>query len=188
VALVTRLAALLVACALAVLGAAGVARADAPALHASEAQLKAAFVFKFGGYVEWPAGSFESARSPLVIGVFGAPELARELSRTASGRTVEGHPVQVRDLRREDSLAGVHVLYVGHGQREPAAAMLAASRGLPTLTVSDAPADSTAAMITLVVEEERVRFDIALAPAEASGLRISSRLLAVARSVQAAKP
>lgn len=165
------------------------AAASDGAVQASEQQVKAAFVFKFGGYVQWPPAAFENPRSPLVIGVLSNGELADELTRIARGRSVEGRPVLVRKLRRDQPLDGVHVLFVSQDGCLPIAGALAAGKGLPALTVTDAPAGiGSGCMINFVLVDDKIRFDVALAPAEASGLKISSQLLAVARNVRAATP
>ncbi len=88
------------ACVFCVVIAAGVlcpgpAQADA---QADEYRVKAAFLYKFGGYVEWPDRSFARADSPIAIGVMGADALADELAQIVSGRNVSGRPVLVRKL------------------------------------------------------------------------------------------
>src|SRR5580765_4111873 len=98
---------LLLACAFVV--AAGLAshspaQADA---QADEYRVKAAFLYKFGGYVEWPDRSFARADSPVVLGVIGADTLADELAQIVSGRSVNGRPVLVRRLRPGDPIAGL---------------------------------------------------------------------------------
>src|SRR6267142_5432188 len=81
-----------------------------------EQRVKAAFLFKFGGYVEWPERVFPRSDSPLVIGVAGADVLAEELSRITSGRTMNGRPVIVRRVRSGEQATGVHVLFVGRSE------------------------------------------------------------------------
>jgi hypothetical protein len=148
-----------------------------------EAQVKAAFVFKFGDYVEWPPDAFARADDPVVFGVVGADRLADELARLAVGRKVGGRPVVVRKLAVDDALVGLHVVFVGGDDPARVAAALAAARDKPVLTVTEAREGAAAGMINFVVVAGKVRFDVALPPAEAAQLKISSRLLAVARRV-----
>src|SRR5690606_4146068 len=89
------------------------ASASAGERQASEAAVKAAFVYKFGEYVEWPADAFADASEPLRIGVFAADELAGELERIVAGRAMAGRPVQVRRLAAADPIDDLHLLYVG---------------------------------------------------------------------------
>ncbi|MDQ1812749.1 YfiR family protein [Massilia sp. CCM 9210] len=152
-----------------------------------ENQVKAAYLFKFAGFVEWPEGSFTRTDSPLQIGVAGNDALADQLEQMVAGRTVGGHAISVRKLRRGDALHGVHILFIGAGERSAVIDMLAAARGQSVLTVSDAD-DSIAlgCMIAFVVARDRLRFDVALGQVNSSRLRISARMLAAANRVQGA--
>lgn len=146
-----------------------------------EVQVKAAYLYKFAGFVDWPGAAFVRPDSPLVIGVAGNDELAAQLEQVVAGRSVAGHPLAVRRLARGDSPLGLHVLY---GTGPDGAALLAAARGLPLLTVGDA--EVPAGMIRFVVAEERLRFEVALGQVAPSGLKISARLLAAALRVTGA--
>ena len=152
--------------------------------QAAEYQVKAAFLFKFLGFVEWPPQAFVDADSPLVIGVLGADALAEELVAAVAGRIVHGHPVAVRKVRPRESVAGLHMLFVGRPDSGSVVDLLDSAKGQPLLTVTESDeafADGSA--INFVVVENKVRFDVALGPAAQSHLKISSRLLAVARRV-----
>jgi hypothetical protein len=148
-----------------------------------EVQVKAAYLYKFAGFVDWPGTAFPRPDSPLVIGVAGNDELAAQLEQVVAGRSVGGHPLAVRRVRQGDSPAGLHVLYVGGPERWTE--LLAGARGLPLLTVGDA-AEVPGNMIRFLVLDERLRFEVALGPVAPSGLRISARLLAAAVRVTAA--
>ncbi len=158
------------------------ARAQGMAL---ENQVKAAYLYKFASFTEWPAGTFARPDSPLLIAVAGNDAVARELEQIVAARTVAGHPVQVRRLKPGDSPAGVHMLYIGALERAAAAALLAQARSLPVLTVSDAD-DGLAlgAMINFLIDQERLRFDVALRQVALGRLRISARMLAAAHKVE----
>lgn len=152
--------------------------------RAAEIQIKAAFLYKFGGFVEWPAGAFARPDAAFVIGVIGADALAAELEQVIAGRTVQGRAVGVRKLRRGESLSGLHVLFVGQQEASRLAEILAGAKGQPLLVVTEFDnALSQGSMINFVAVEDKVRFDVALPPAERGHLRISARLLAVARKV-----
>jgi hypothetical protein len=152
--------------------------------QADEYRVKAAFLYKFGSYIEWPRGSFASADSPVTIGVMGAETLAEELAQIVAGRNVNGRPVRVRRLRPGDPIAGLHVLFVGRADGGRLAEILAAARGQALLTVTESEDGlELGSMINFVVVEDKVRFDIAPPPSESSNLKISARLLGVARKV-----
>lgn len=164
-------------------------RSHAAQGEASEARVKAAFLFKFTSYVNWPPAAQHPADAPLVIGVVEADELADELTRQAAGKLVSNRPVQVRRLTASDAVGGCHVLFIGSAARERLAKVLAATHGLPILTVTEADeALSLGSVINFVIVNDQVRFDIALSAAERNNLRISSRLLTVARRVVAGGP
>jgi hypothetical protein len=152
----------------------------------TEVQIKAAFLYKFGSFVEWPPGAFQSPASAFEIGVLGADALAGEVERLVAGRTMHDRPIVVRRLRGGEPLEGLHALFVGAIEGRAREQALERAKGLPLLVVTDAaqglPAGS---MINFISEDDRVRFDVALAPAERGGLKISARLLAVARKVVA---
>jgi hypothetical protein len=160
------------------------AQADNDATLA-EYRIKAAFLLKFVGFIDWPAATFDRADAPFVIGVIGGTPLGSELERIAGGRQVNGHPVQVRLLGRGDSSSGSQVLFVGRAESARLSAVVAATEGVPMLLVSEsdgALAQGTA--INFVVVDDKVRFDVALRAINRAGLKISARLLAVARVVQ----
>jgi hypothetical protein len=151
---------------------------------AAEYRVKAAFLYKFGDYIEWPDDAFASADSPLVIGVVGADIVADELAKIVGGRTVGGRKVVVQKLRHGDPAVGVHLLFVGRSEAAQLPALLASAKGKAIATVTEADAaPSPHGVINFVVVDDKVRFDIDLQPAERGNLKISSRLLAVARKV-----
>jgi hypothetical protein len=155
-------------------------------VSALEYQVKAAYLVKFGSYVEWPPLVFEQRDSPFVIGVLASDAVAEEVEHAAAAATVDGRPVQVRRLDRVDAgtAASTHLLFIDRSRNGQLADTLALVRGRPLLTVLESEqALALGGMINFVIVENKVRFDIALAPAEASQLRISARLLSVARRV-----
>jgi hypothetical protein len=159
---------------------------QARAADALELQVKAAYLYKFASYVEWPEGAFPQPGSPVVLGIAYDNALADQLERMVAGRSVNGHGLVVRRLHRGDSLAGIHVLFVGAGGNGD---LLAAARGQPVLTVTDTQdAFSQGSMINFLVAEDRLRFEIALKPASLARLRISARLLALATRVLTGAP
>jgi hypothetical protein len=151
---------------------------------ASEAQVKAAFLYKFGGFIEWPASAFARPDSAFSIGVVGADGVASELERVVAGRTIQGRSIAVHKLKRGDSLAGLHLLFVGQSEAGRLVELLGAAKGQPLLVVTETEdALTRGSMINFITVEDKVRFDVALPPAERGQLKISARLLAVARKV-----
>lgn len=148
-----------------------------------EKRVKAAFLYKFAGYVDWPAGVFAASDSPLVFGVIGDRSIADELGRAAGGRNIEARPLQVKLLNAGDDLADVNVLFVATGTA--IADALRATDAKPMLVVTESESALTkGSVINFIVVEGRVRFEISTAGAEQRGLKLSSRLLAVAYNLR----
>lgn len=155
-----------------------------PATVRAEWQIKAAYLYKFLGFVEWPARAFASVDAPLAIGVLGADPLARELAEVVRSRQVAGRHIVVRRLLPDEGPGEVHVLFVGRAGLGRLPALAASARGQPMLTVTDAPeTPAHGSVINFVVVDDKVRFDVVPASAEQMDLKISARLLAVARRV-----
>jgi hypothetical protein len=149
-----------------------------------ERQVKAAYLYKFGSYVEWPDRTFAGPDSPIRIGVIGADALADELAQMVAGRTINGRQVVVRKLRREDPIAGHNILFIGRLSNARVAEILAAAKGQPMLTVTESDEGMAAgSMINFVVVDGKVRFEAAPKVAGMSNLNISARLLAAAYKV-----
>jgi len=150
-----------------------------------ERQVKAAYLYNFGTFVDWPEDSFERPDSPLQIGVAGNDALADQVEQMVAGRSVKGHAVVIRKIRRGDPLSGLHILYVGAQERAVMSEFFNAARGQSLLTVSDAE-DGLAlgSMVNFVVADDRLRFEVALPHVTPSRLRISARMLAAAYRVR----
>jgi hypothetical protein len=150
-----------------------------------EHRVKAAFLYQFAGYVEWPPATFAQADTPVTIGVIGAEPLAAELSQLVIGRKIAGRTVTVKRIKAGEPLAGVHILFVGRaeGTRLVQLSQTAQPRSILTVTETDG-ALARGSVINFVIAERRVRFEVALDTAEKSGLKLSSRLLAVAQDVR----
>jgi hypothetical protein len=148
-----------------------------------ERQVKAAFLYKFTGYIEWPQHAFREANSPLVIGVVGDPVLARALDRVVEAHTAGARPIVVRRVDDLSSTGDLHMIFVSRST-PGALATLQSAPPRPLLIVSEvADGLSLGSMINFSLVEGRVRFEISLPAAERAGLTLSSRLLAVAQSV-----
>jgi len=155
---------------------------QALAQQAADASVKAAYLYNFLPYVEWPAASLPAAEQPLVVGVAGAEALRHELKAVVASRHVRGHPIAVRALAENDPLDGLHAVFVGSDAN--LARWLERLRGRPLLVITDgAPGWEAGGMLNFVPVRGRIRFEAAPAVAERSGLKLGSRLLAVAERV-----
>jgi hypothetical protein len=148
-------------------------------------RIKAAFLYKFAAYVEWPASTFPESESPIVIGVAGSEGIAQELEGASAGRTAAGRPVRVHKLARgERANSCCHILFIGEDDRGYRAELLAQVQGQPVLTVTDVGNEQPkGSIINFLTADDRVRFDISRGTAERSGIQLRSQLLGVARHI-----
>lgn len=154
-----------------------------------EHRVKAAFIYKFAGYVNWPETHFADADTPITIALMDAEPIAKELSQIAKGRTAQGRTIAIKRLEPGESLAGVHILFIGGHTTPQPEQMLRATQENSVLVVTDAEGALTrGSMINFVLVERRLRFEVALDNVEKSGLKLSSRLLAVAQHVHRGTP
>lgn len=161
----------------------GLAHAQSAASEASERSIKAAFLYKFAEYVDWPAPPTDEA-GPFTIGVLGSNALAEDLLRMTADRMVDRRPVRVRRVSADDAIDDLQVLFIAKEESDRLGALLSPARGRPILTVTEwSGALSDGSIINFTVMGERVRFEVSLTAAESSRLRLSSRLLAVAENV-----
>jgi hypothetical protein len=150
----------------------------------TEFEIKAALVYNFAKFVEWPAQAFASIGAPLVVGIIGDDEVADALEPTLKGKLINGHPVITRRLRSPAEARSCQLVYIATSERKREAGLIAALRGASVLTVSDlSDFARRGGQINFVLENQRVRFLINPANADSAGLHISAKLLALARTV-----
>ena len=148
--------------------------------------VKAAFLYRFASYVEWPA---DSPASPFVIAVAGDEDVARQLEALAPRMLVNRRPVQLRRITRAEDLDGVHILYVGPKAlaRTRALRNLAIERPILIVTDDDHGLDA-GAVINFTETNRNVRFEISVIAADRARLKIDSALLSVAARVERRPP
>jgi hypothetical protein len=161
---------------------AGAAAGFAHAQQVPEAAVKAAFLYRFATYVEWPESAFAS-EGPFVIGVVGADEVASELEKIVPGRTLQGRRVVAKRIGEGEGVRGLHMLFIGKAAPNPRALLRAAQApGVLVVTEGERGLELGSA-INMVVVEDRIAFEVSVEVAERNGLRVSARMLAVARRV-----
>ena len=151
---------------------------------ADESQIKAAFLFNFGKFVEWP----EPAASPnglLTICITGNDEVARALQHLAAGKTVNGKEVKVVLLRVLDSSGSCQILFIGRAAGKDKKALLEKTQNVPVLTVGEEEDFAgQGGIVNFLSEKRSIHFEVNLEAATQSGLKISSKLLALAQIVR----
>jgi hypothetical protein len=149
-----------------------------------EYQLKAAFLYSFTKFVEWPAARFEDKTSPIVIGVLGQSPFGDELEKIVKGRTVNGRALVVRPIATADEAATVHLLFVPAGEETRFAAAGAWKKNSVVSVGESAEFAALGGTITFTPEADKVRFAINLESAGQSRLKISAQLLKLAADVR----
>ncbi len=160
----------------------GGARAEDLSASASrEYLIKAAFLYNFAKFTEWPAEAYADPSAPLRICVLGDGHLGRALA-ALEGKQIKGRRVATAHLAKAEDAGTCQVLYIGPSERERLPGILKGLNGRPVLTVTDMPyPDPTnGGIINLKVVAEKIRFQIDKNVAEAAGLDVSSKLLALA--------
>lgn len=148
-----------------------------------EYQVKAAFLYNFAKFVEWPSRSPQTDEGPMVIGVLGTDTFGEALD-SLRDKSVMGRRVVVRKLIHIEEAKGCHVLFISSSERGRLAAILRAVRDQPVLTVADMEGFCHGGgIINMVSQRNKIGFEINAAAAQRAGLKISSHLLRLAKTV-----
>ncbi|HSI43940.1 MAG TPA: YfiR family protein [Methylotenera sp.] len=144
--------------------------------------VKAAFLYKFGSYVEWPSTAFESPNSPITLCVFGSnDQFISTLEKVIGTESINNRSVNVRPIKSVDRNLGCHILYIDSADGQHSPQIIENLRGTSVLTVNN---DGVPSIIDFVISNNRVRFNIDDDAAAQNGLTISSKLLSVALKVK----
>jgi len=154
------------------------------AQSAGEYQVKAAFLYNFAKFVEWPPSGFRSATAPLQICILGQDPFGQELRDLVSTKTVNGRKFEVDYVVDARLARACHILFIAASEKSRVKQILESVRGTVALTVSDTEGFAEqGGMIDFLLDNDRVLFEVNRAAAEQAGLKISSKLLGVAKAV-----
>lgn len=148
-----------------------------------EYEVKAAFLLNFTKFIEWPPNAFAAADSPFSICILGKDPFGRALDDTVKGEAVNGRKLLVRRLTAAPAPQSCQIAFIDTTEKALAKDVTAIGPGVLTVSDGDRFIDD-GGMIAFVLDNRRVRFDINQSAAQAAGLKLSSRLLSVARSVK----
>lgn len=155
----------------------------------AEYAVKAAFLYKFGFFVEWPDSAFPSPTSPINLCIVGTDPFGKSLDTVVAGEQVNGHNVVVHRLKTVGPNPACHILYASGSEEQSKAQIIELLRGSNVLIVSDgAKYKSGSGIINFVIADNRVRFDIDEEAAAQNGLLISSKLMSLALNVKRRTP
>jgi hypothetical protein len=147
----------------------------------NEYQVKAAFIFNFAKFVDWPSDASGNGGA-LVVGVVGEDPFGGALDQL-NGNTVNGRRLQIKRMRWGDDLRGCQILFISASEGKHLGKILESIKGTSVLTIGEMPQfNQSGGMIRFVIQDNKVRFEINAAAAGQARLRISSKLLALSKS------
>jgi hypothetical protein len=148
-----------------------------------EYQVKAEFIERFTRFIEWPRGAPNGG--PFVIGVLGTDPFRGYLDKMAAGRKIKGRPVEIRRFRDIAAVDSCDVVFISSSERGRLQAVLARTDSRPILTVADSNGfASSGVLVNFYTSGDTVRFEMNETAIERSGLRVSAKLLKLARLVE----
>lgn len=150
----------------------------------SEYLIKAGFIYNFAKLVGWPQGAFAQPDSPIVIGILGSDPFGGIIDRILADKQIDARHFVIKRLKWGMDLKGCDILFIGSSEAAHLEEVIHALKGIPVLTIGETPGFAKrGCIINLIVEENKVRFEVNLDAAKQADLNISSRLLALARII-----
>lgn len=150
----------------------------------TEYEIKAAFIYNFAKYVEWPESNGPDSGEAFIIGVLGEDPFGPLLDQLARSKTVGDKPIVVRRFDSFADYTPCHILFVAASERDRLPAILEKLADSPVLVIGDTPGFARRGVaVNFVIEHSKVRFEINPAAAARAGLKISSKLLRLAKIV-----
>jgi len=173
-----------VVCLALVIAAFVAARAAAAGEKPDEYRVKAAFIVNFARFVEWPNEAFADAGSPIIVGVVGDDPFDGALGKALSGRTAHGRSLVCRRVKVGPEMRACHLLFISASERKRLKQLLGMLRETSVLTIGEVGEfTESGGIINFLVADNRVGFEVNVGAAEEARLKISSRVLRLAREV-----
>ena len=167
------------------------AQAMVPAVSAGqegsvdEYKLKAAMLYNLTQFVEWPNSAYADSHAPVILCILGQDPFANSLASSIPKGTEKGRAVLIRHLQSDTEFQGCHILYISSSERKTTAHIFSTLHGSCVLTVGEmAQFAAHGGIIQFALEDQFVHFDINVDAASRAGLKISSKLLALAQIVR----
>jgi hypothetical protein len=161
--------------------------ASAQALDSSDSSeylIKAGFIYNFAKLVGWPGNAFPQADSPIVIGILGTDPFGGIIDRILADKKVDARRFVIKRLKWGMEFKDCDILFVGASEAAHLEEVIRAVKGLPILTIGETPGFAKrGCIINLIVEDNKVRFEVNLDAAKQADLNVSSRLLALAKII-----
>ena len=150
----------------------------------TESQVKAAYLFNFLKFIDWPDDAPKELQTPWVLGVVGDTPVGNDLRQLVSGKSIRGHELEVKTFSPSADLRGCNVLFIGASEKRRLPSILSSLHGSSVLTVADMDHFvESGGMIQFVIQDSRVRVAIDVGATSRAGLKVSSKLLSLALAV-----
>lgn len=147
----------------------------------TEYQIKAAFLYNFAKFVQWPPQAFASPTSPIVIGVLGKNNFGDVLEKTIRGKVINDRPLQFKQFHSVKEATNCQILFISTSEKNSLPKILDDLQGASVLTVSETDHFTEAGgMINFIIEDNKIHFQINNEAAKKARLTISSKLLSLA--------
>ena len=147
----------------------------------SEYEVKAAFLFNFAKFIDWPPEVFADTNSPIVVGVLGKNVFGNNLEKIINDRKVNNRSFQFRKYTSVTEVTNCQILFISSSEKNDFAKIMSALHNASILTVSETDGFIQAGgMINFVLQDNKIRFEISDEAAKKGRLRVSSKLLSLA--------
>jgi hypothetical protein len=150
-----------------------------------EYNVKAAFLYSFGRYVEWPENQFKDKEAPFVIGICGENPFGKTLDLIAAKRTIQGRRIEIRKVDPAKEFAGCHMIFITSSiDAEEQKKIIEKSKGTPLLTIGEIPRFAEiGGDVNFFLEGDRVRFEINVDTLRGKKLLIDAKLLSLGKKL-----
>jgi hypothetical protein len=163
----------------ALLAMAAIARGEPPS---REYQLKAVFIYNFAQFTTWPDKAFASDKAPFVVGIIGPDPFGDALHGVMDGKSIAGHPVVFKHFAFADEVGDCQLLFVPASENDKLEAIFKKIADRPILSVGEtAEFPGAGGTIRFFIDDNKIHFEVNLDSANKAGLKISSKLLSLAK-------
>ncbi|MCZ6675759.1 MAG: YfiR family protein [Candidatus Poribacteria bacterium] len=158
---------------------------DAESISAREYQIKAAYLYNFAKFVQWPAEAFKDDTTPITIGILGEDPFSEHLDRIIKNKTAQGRQIKVRRFKGLKDLEFCHILFISESEKKRLKQILESLENLHILTVSETKGFAqSGGMVKFLRKKDTIGFEINISTAECAGLKMNSQLLSLAKIVR----
>jgi hypothetical protein len=155
------------------------------AQHTEEYRIKAAFLYNFAKFVDWPTEAFRAPGDPMTVCVLGRDPFGQALDDAVAGKKIGARALVVRRIAADHQTAGCHILFVSSSEPARVLSIIAAANQPGILTIGEAGSEASEGLIiNLTLVGGKVRFEINITEAGKERLRLSSKLLSLATVVR----